>query len=165
MLAALMLPRVLRSISDRSVMITGAFSLAATLSVFATMTLGTAGEIAWSFLLAGWLALGVTFSLSVTPGGRLLRRSSNEGDRPAVFAAQFALSHVCWLVAYPVAGLIGASSVMGVAFLALAAIAAIGATSALRRWPKIDPRQIAHEHPELPSDHPHLIEHDAKELL
>ncbi|MBO9505688.1 MULTISPECIES: MFS transporter [Qipengyuania] len=162
MLAALMLPRVLRSISDRSAMITGAFLLTATLSVFAVMTLGTAGEIAWPFLLAGWLVLGVTFSLSVTPGGRLLRRSSNEGDRPAVFAAQFALSHVCWLVAYPVAGLIGASSGMGVAFLALAAIAASGATSALWRWPKIDPRQIAHEHPELPSDHQHMIEHGAR---
>ena len=162
MLAALMLPRVLRSISDRSVMITGAFSLAATLSVFATMTLGAAGEIAWPFLLVGWLVLGVTFSLSVTPGGRLLRRSSNEGDRPALFAAQFALSHVCWLVAYPVAGLIGASSGMGGAFLALAAIAAIGATSALWRWPKIDPGQIAHEHPELPSDHPHVIEHGGR---
>lgn len=51
---------------------------------------------------------------------------------------------------------------MGGAFLALAAIAAIGATSALWRWPKIDPGQIAHEHPELPSDHPHVIEHGGR---
>ena len=156
MLAALILPRVLRSISDRSVMIAGAFLLTATLSVFAMMTLGTAGLIAWPFLLGGWLVLGVTYSLSVTPGGRLLRRSSNEGDRPALFAAQFALSHVCWLLAYPVAGQIGANSGMGVAFLALAAIAAIGTISALWRWPELDPEEIAHEHPELPSDHPHL---------
>ena len=75
---------------------------------------------------------------------------------PALFAAQFALSHVCWLLAYPVAGQIGANSGMGVAFSALAAIAAIGAISALWLWPKVDPEEIAHEHPELPSDHPHL---------
>jgi hypothetical protein len=85
-----------------------------------------------------------------------LRRSSNKADRPALFAAQFALSHVCWLLAYPVAGQIGANSGMGVAFLALAAIAAIGTISALWRWPELDPEEIAHEHPELPSDHPHL---------
>src|SRR3546814_2350950 len=45
--------------------------------------------------------MGVAYSVCVTPGGRLLKRSSDEADRPALFAAQFALSHVCWLIAYP----------------------------------------------------------------
>ncbi|WP_228300398.1 hypothetical protein [Klebsiella quasipneumoniae] len=39
----------------------------------------------------------------------LLRRSSAAEDRPALFAAQFALSHSCWLVTYPLAGWVGYS--------------------------------------------------------
>lgn len=38
-----------------------------------------------------WCLLGIGASLVQTPGGRLLRRSSNAEDRPALFAAQFAL--------------------------------------------------------------------------
>ena len=54
------------------------------------------------------LVLGAGASLIQTPAGRLLRRSCHEVDRPRVFAAQFALSHACWLIAYPLAGWLGA---------------------------------------------------------
>ena len=155
MLAALALPRVLRTISDRTVMLAGAAVLTIALAVFGALSL------AWTTLLADWLVMGVGYSLCVTPGGRLLRRSSSEPDRPALFAAQFALSHVCWLVAYPVAGQVGAASGMATAFLALAAIAAVGIALALWRWPASDPAEVPHEHPELPADHPHLTEHGA----
>lgn len=155
MLAALALPRVLCAISDRTVMLAGAAVLTLALAAFGALPL------AWTTLLAGWLVMGVGYSLCVTPGGRLLRRSSNEPDRPALFAAQFALSHVCWLVAYPVAGKVGAASGMATAFLALAAIAAVGIALALWRWPASDPAEVPHEHPELPADHPHLAEHGA----
>ena len=37
----------------------------------------------------------------VTPGGRLLRRSSDPKNLPFLFAAQFVLSHVGWSLAYP----------------------------------------------------------------
>lgn len=60
-------------------------------------------------LVVLWALLGVGYSLSQTPGGRLLRRSSTAEDRPALFAAQFALSHSCWLVTYPLAGWVGAA--------------------------------------------------------
>lgn len=50
--------------------------------------------------------LRVGYSAMLTPSGRLLRRSAHPEDRPAIFAAQFALSHACWLVAYPLAGLL-----------------------------------------------------------
>lgn len=43
----------------------------------------------------------------LTPTGRLLRRSAEAGDRPALFAAQFVLSHACWLLTYPLAGRLG----------------------------------------------------------
>ncbi|MBL9047559.1 MAG: hypothetical protein JNK34_09675 [Tabrizicola sp.] len=26
-------------------------------------------------------------------------------------------------------------------------------------WPAIDPDEVAHDHPDLPPDHPHLAEH------
>ncbi|KEO86032.1 major facilitator transporter [Erythrobacter sp. JL475] len=153
MLAALSLPRVLKRLSDRTVMLTGAAILAIALAVIGAATLS------WSALLAGWLVMGTGYSLCVTPGGRLLRRSSTEPDRPALFAAQFALSHVCWLIAYPVAGQVGARFGMATAFLALAVLAGVGILLALWRWPKHDPAELRHEHPELPADHPHLTEH------
>ena len=37
-----------------------------------------------------------------------MRRSAQAEDRPALFAAQFALSHACWLLTYPLAGWLGA---------------------------------------------------------
>jgi MFS family permease len=61
-------------------------------------------------LLAAWLALGIGYSAAQTPTGRLLRRSATPGDRPAVFAAQFALSQVAWLLTYPLAGWLGAKA-------------------------------------------------------
>lgn len=163
MLAALALPRILRGLADRTVMITGAAMLCAALAALGLSTRGGGSAIAWPTLLAGWLSMGIAYSLCVTPGGRLLRRSSGEADRPPLFAAQFALSHVCWLVAYPIAGQIGARSGMAAAFLALAAVAGIGAVLAIVRWPVADPDDLAHGHPELPENHPHLTGHDGGE--
>jgi MFS family permease len=159
MLAALSLPRLLKAISDRTAMLAGSVVLAATLSFFGIVAAQSGGAMGWAILLGGWLVMGLGYSLCVTPGGRLLRRSSTEEDRPALFAAQFALSHVCWLIAYPVAGQVGSLAGMGAAFASLALLAIIGVTLAALQWPKMDPVVLAHEHPELPEDHPHLVEH------
>lgn len=153
MLAALALPRVLQHIADRTVMLTGATILTVTLGGLAGLALD------WPHLLAGWLVMGIGYSLSVTPGGRLLRRSSSEADRPALFAAQFALSHVCWLLAYPIAGQVGARFGMTTALVALAGLGTAGLVLALWRWPTSDPAALAHDHPDLPADHPHLAGH------
>ncbi|MBA4767539.1 MAG: MFS transporter [Porphyrobacter sp.] len=153
MLAALLLPRVLRQIDDRRVMLAGSLILTCVLAALAL------APLAWATLLVGWLALGAGYALCVTPGGRLLRRSSVENDRPALFAAQFALSHVCWLIAYPIAGQIGARGGMGTAFLVLASVAAVGLVFALRLWPRHNPQELEHGHPDLPAGHPHLAEH------
>ena len=153
MLAALLLPRILKAVNDRIVMLAGSLILAIALVAFGSVALE------WTTLLAGWSVMGIGYSLCVTPGGRLLRRSSTESDRPALFAAQFALSHVCWLVAYPIAGQVGASCGMAAAFLALATLAVAGVSLAIWRWPSHDPAELPHVHPELPADHPHLTEH------
>lgn len=90
MLAALGLPRVLDHLSDRPVMLSGATLLAA--GLIAGPFLIGAG---FPSLLALWAVLGLGYSVVQTPAGRLLRRSALPEDRPAIFAAQFALSHGC----------------------------------------------------------------------
>ena len=156
MLAALALPRLLERISDRSTMISAAALL--TVGLAAMFLLAGAGAMTWPVLLVGWGGLGIAYSMSVTPSGRLLRRSANADDRPAVFAAQFALSHVCWLLCYPLAGQIGARIGQAEAFAVLAGVAAVGTLLAWRLWPANDPSALEHRHDDLPADHPHLVE-------
>ncbi|MGS4947853.1 MFS transporter [Meridianimarinicoccus sp. RP-17] len=154
MLAALALPKLLDRVPDRPVMVVGAALMVLTL-------LGLAGEAAalgltWPVLLGAWLLVGLGYSAVLTPSGRLLRRSAHAEDRPALFAAQFALSHACWLVTYPLSGWLmtqfGPVAALGV----LAALAGVGALSALRLWPQEDPEILEHSHDNLPLDHPHL---------
>ena len=159
MLAALLLPRVLDRISDRRVMIFAAAILAVALSAMTIVTLTSADAPGyWIALLAGWAVLGVAYSTSVTPTGRLLKRSAQSDDRPTLFAAQFALSHACWLVTYPLAGWLGAQSGQIAAFGAMAAIAAAGTIAAAIIWPRVDVDALTHSHDDLPDDHPHLVE-------
>lgn len=158
MLAALALPRVLDRFADRTVMLEAATLLVVVLAGLALSWPLSDRPFYWYGVLGGWAVLGVAYSASVTPGGRLLRRSSNAGDRPSLFAAQFALSHVCWLIAYPLAGQIGARAGMGSAFGVAAVLALLGVILALTVWPAEDPEVVEHRHDDLPSDHPHLVE-------
>lgn len=155
MLTALVLPRVLERVSDRTIMIWGAV-----LSSFGLYALAAWFALAasWNLLLAIWFALGIGYSMSVTPSGRLLRRSAKPEDRPALFAAQFALSHACWLIAYPLAGVLGDRLGLQTVAVLLGLLAAVGTVLALLFWPAADPDVVPHSHPELPKDHPHLKE-------
>ena len=124
MIAALTLPRLLGRMPDRPAMLAGAVVLATALVA------GMAAQT-YGLLLALWLVLGLGYSLAQTPSGRLLRRSAQPEDRPAVFAAQFALSHACWLLTYPLAGWLGATAGMKTTFVALGAIAAFAIVLAM----------------------------------
>ncbi len=160
MLAAFFIPRLLDKISDRTLMASAAALLTAGLGVMAILTMFFGKSSAyWPLLLSGWFVLGIAYSMSVTPSGRLLRRSANAEDRPAVFAAQFALSHGCWLITYPLAGQIGAGVGQVAAFGVLALVAGIGTFAALRLWPTQDPEAVAHSHDDLAPDHAHLRDH------
>lgn len=160
MLAALALPRLLERLDDRKVMVAAALMLMVTLLTVATMSFAP-GVDGWAALLVLWPIMGVGYSAVLTPSGRLLRRSASAEDRSAVFAAQFALSHACWLVTYLVAGAAGARIGMGWTSLVLASLAAVGVTSALVFWPANDPDVVVHRHDDLPPDHPHLREGQA----
>ena len=149
MLAAFLLPRILTRLEDRPVMIGGA-----ALMVVGVGLVPLVGNLA--SLIALWAVIGFGFSLTQTPIGRIINRSAREADRGAVFAAQFALSHACWLVTYPLAGWIGASAGLSTAALVLAAIGAVGLWAVLRLWPTNDPEAFTHTHDNLPFTHPHL---------
>ena len=157
MTAALVLPRVLDALPDRPVMFGGAAVMVTTLLGLA-LTVLTAG-LGWFILVIAWLLVGLGYSAVLTPSGRLLRRSAHAGDRPALFAAQFALSHACWLVTYPLAGWLFTVYGAGPALIGLALLAAIGMLAARRLWPATDPVELAHTHDNLPLDHPHLGGH------
>lgn len=149
MIAALALPRLLEAIPERAAMVGGA-------ALLAGGTLAAGALTSYQWLLPLWFLLGLGYSMAQTPSGRLLRRSAHPEDRPAVFAAQFALSHACWLVTYPLAGWAGAmlGLPMTAFLLALFAVGAIGI--ALTVWPAGDPDLVEHSHHDLPANHPHL---------
>lgn len=149
MAAALVLPRLLDRFADRPVMLVGASLLATTM--LAGSLVGT-----YSMVLALWFVVGVGYSATQTPTGRLIRRSSHPEDRPALFAAQFALSHATWLVTYPLVGWLGATVGISLAFLVMAAIAVCGVVAATQLWPRNDPVEVEHSHGDLPDGHPHL---------
>ncbi|TPQ49312.1 MFS transporter [Prosthecomicrobium hirschii] len=161
MAAALVLPRLLDRLADRTVMIPAAAALGAILIGFASLV-GAEGGIPWGALLAAWALLGVGYSAILTPSGRLLRRSAEAADRPALFAAQFALSHACWLVTYPLAGWLGSSAGVPVTLTVLGAVTLLGTALALRFWPAEDPEVLAHDHSDLPHDHPHRLKHPVR---
>jgi len=136
MLTALLLPRLLERLPDRTIMLTAACTMTVALAALALSWAWHTSAEYWLVILGGWLVLGIAYSASITPGGRLLRRSSGSEDRPALFAAQFALSHVCWLIAYPLMGQVGAASSMGGALAAAAALALVGTIAAFHIWPR-----------------------------
>ncbi|MFF0488461.1 MFS transporter [Nocardia sp. NPDC004068] len=143
MAVALTLPRVLDRVGERAVMTLGA----------AVATLGTAAAVVmtvthggWPAALAVWALIGVGTGMVLTPTGRILRRSAHPTDRPTLFAAQFSLSHLCWLVTYPIAGWLTTTMGFASTWIVLSALAALGSAVALRCWPRRDPAVLTHVH-------------------
>ncbi|MDD9379402.1 MFS transporter [Streptomyces sp. ZAF1911] len=171
MSVALALPRILENRPDRRVMLTGALLLPAAFGALGVITSAHGGGWRWPALLGTWAVFGAACSMVLTPAGRVLRRAAPEGDRTAVFAAQFSLSHAAWLLTYPLAGWVGAKAGLGWATAALGAIALAAATLAARLWPA-GAAEVAgaagaateearghvheHEHRGLTPGHPHL---------
>ncbi|NRA99937.1 MAG: MFS transporter [Rhodobacteraceae bacterium] len=157
-LSALSLPRLLTRLSDRTVM-TAAGSALCLLALGHAAIMLTLGLLGWPMFLVVWFAYGVGFSAITTPSGRLLIRSSQCEDRRSIFVAQFALSHACWLITYPLAGWAGAALGLPETLAMLGVLALVGLLAALKAWPAEEEATLPHDHPELPPDHPHLREH------
>ncbi|MBS3910982.1 MAG: MFS transporter [Hydrogenophaga sp.] len=148
MVSALVLPRLLEKLVDRSVMLGGIGLMVA--GLFAGIWV--VGPVS---LMVLWFALGLGYSAAQTPSGRLLRRSAHPEDRPALFAAQFALSHACWLLFYPLAGWLGSRYGMPATFVVLGCAGVVSLWVTSRVWPSQDPEVIEHDHPKLPIGNAH----------
>ncbi|MFE7331775.1 MFS transporter [Streptomyces sp. NPDC057565] len=136
LLAALALPRVLDRIAARTVMTAGAAVLVA--ATTAATALIVAGLITWTGTAIIWIGIGTGMALVITPTGKVLRDSVARNAIPETFAAQFSLSHLAWLITYPIAGWLGTSAGFTAAWSVLAVLAAAGATAALLLWPRHD---------------------------
>ncbi|MEO1277220.1 MAG: MFS transporter, partial [Pseudomonadota bacterium] len=137
MLSALTLPRVLDRVGDRAVTLVAGAVLSLCAAVLVLFL--SAGGPEWAALILLWCMLGLAGGAVMLPSGRILARSAAPPDRPAIFAAQFSLSHACWLVAYPLAGWGGAALGLAPAAMILAVLGAIGLAAAVFLWPKGDP--------------------------
>jgi len=162
MIVALILPRVLDTLPDRPVMLFGSLVMAMGL-----VWLGTGP--AFTAVLAVWFVIGVGWSLVQTPAGRIVIRSAAPGDRPAYFSAQFALSHACWLIFYPLAGQLGTRiGVESTAWVLAGGIVAFTFLAAML-WPAGDSVSLAHAHHEIEHEHEHVHgehhehEHDGRQ--
>lgn len=148
-IGAVVVPGLIERSEERRVMLAGALMHAA-VGFGIVLPLGLAGYMAL------WIGFGLAASLVLTPGGLVITRSARAANRPAVFAAQFSLSHAGWLVAYPLAGELAARTGLEPALLILSGLTVGTAVLATRVWPAEDPLMREHEHPELPEGHPHL---------
>lgn len=128
MIAALLVPSLLKRVRDRTAMLVGGALITPALLLIPALP-------AYWTLLPTWMLLGVALSLIQTPAGRLIQRSGTTEELPALFAAQFSLSHACWLLTYPIAGVVGVAIGINNTALILAAIAAAAVATAVKLWP------------------------------
>ena len=131
-IAAVLMPKALPKAGNRTTMICGAAAM--------TVSLGAAAFALWTqasvpILMSIWLCSGLGYSAVLTPVGRLLATCSTGDDRPSLFSAQFALSHACWLITYPLAGWGGAMLGQAGIAIVLAAVSAAATATCIRLWP------------------------------
>jgi len=151
MIAAFVVPRILETVKDRVLMVGGA------------MLMGVAVSMLWLepgyvVMLGIWMLVGFGLSLVQTPSGRVVNRSTGPSDRSAYFSAQFALSHACWLVAYPIAGQLGAAIGVPLTALIMGITIFVFAGGALLLWPALDGKSLSHKHEPMDHKHPHTHE-------
>ena len=149
MLVALVLPRLLDRVRDRPVMLWGALLMAAGLAAAGTGP-------GFAALLPAWFLVGAGWSAVQTPAGRLVNRSALPGDRQAYFSAQFALSHACWLLFYPLAGQLGTRIGIEATAWVLASGVVVFTAAAAFLWPKRDNVILDHVHEEIEHEHEHV---------
>ncbi len=144
MIAALSLPGLLQHYTDRYLMLSAAMSLFILQAIYGYYFLYQKGA-SWNGLLIVWFLGGIAYSLIQTPSGRLLKRSSDEAIRPALFAAQFSLSHLCWLVTYPLAGYLGSAYGIGTTFLIMSGLSLTAIIIARLLWVKTPKSHLENE--------------------
>ncbi|MGO2595319.1 MAG: MFS transporter [Glutamicibacter arilaitensis] len=134
MIVALSMPGLLERIADRTVMLVGGLLMPLLLLAGAGLIFWGEGSSQWAAILALWMLLGAATATILTPSSRLLRRNSTEQNRPSVFAAQFSLSHACFLLTYPLAGALGAAIGLAPVAAVLVIVGSAGTVLAYLSW-------------------------------
>lgn len=153
MLAAFAIPKIIDAVGERQLMLSGIVGAALAMLVGAGLMMAGVTVIGAFGVL--WAIAGAGTTFAQTPGGRLVQRSAGAGDRSAFFAANFALSHGGWLIAYGMIGWLGSLVGLSAAFVASGGLAILGALIARAIWPVEDPLEIHHSHPGFWHEHPH----------
>lgn len=143
LLMALAVPRIVERVGVRRAMLAGAWVLAAALlAVLGVTWLAVSTTTGWPLVLATWVLLGAGTSLINTPSSRLLAEASTPSNRNLVYTAQFALSHICFLITYPIAGWLGAVGLtLSAAALLIIGLLGVVASAVLYRHTFPDARQ------------------------
>lgn len=129
-------------LSTRSMMLSGA-----AVSVVATAAaLVLAAAPSWPAAVVAWALVGFGPGWITVNAGRVLRRSGTPAQRPALFSAQFSLSHACWLITYPVTGWLAADAGFGASWTVLALLAIVATAAAALAWPTRGGDQVRHRH-------------------
>lgn len=126
MIVALTVPWLLRRIADTTAMMIGAVSSMVVLAVIAGVIPVAVDADAWWSLVMIWGVQGATVSLMLTPSSKIVQKNSTETTRPALFAAQFSLSHACFLITYPLAGALSVAVGLSTTATILVVIGAAG---------------------------------------
>ncbi len=126
MMIALISPHILRRVNAATFMTAGSLPTPILLSVIALVLLPHSGGYLWVGACALWFAMGAVNSVTLVTSSRLLRDHSTPQNRPAVYAAQFSLSHACFLITYPLAGIVASIWGQVTVTLILALIAGAG---------------------------------------
>ena len=134
MIVALNIPGLLDRFPDRRVMFCGAAVLPVALLASAGVLQWVSAQGQWFGLIGIWFVIGAATSTILTPSSRLLQRNSDPQTRPGIFAAQFSLSHACFLVTYPLAGALGATFGLPVTAVGLFGIGLLGTVLAFITW-------------------------------
>ena len=138
MAAALLLPRLLRRTPDRTVLLAG---VAVLVVAGAAVAACLAGHVGWLPIAMLWFVIGVGWCAAETPIGRVIRRNVPAAALPSAFAAQFSLSHACWLITYPLAGWLGAAD-LGRCAAVLAGVALLAGIGVVATWPARRPAVV-----------------------
>lgn len=163
MVVAIFLPKWLEKIQIREVLNIGAFLLV--IGLFSASFMPS-----WEIFLAIWFVIGMGLSFIQVPAGSLVRISCHQSDSIALFSANFSLSHLCWLLAYPLAGYLTSWLGLSTTYLLMAIIATISSIIAWKIYPNPDYLELEHTHEEFEHEHHHIhddhhthSQHDHKE--
>jgi predicted MFS family arabinose efflux permease len=127
-IGAVLMPALLARVSERRLIFFGAALLCLGLALGAAQT-------RLFGLLALWALLGFGAAWVLTPVTYLIRRLAAPADLQTLFVAQMTIANLCLLVAYPLAGWLGASLGLRLTFLILAGLTALATLIAARLWP------------------------------